>query len=88
MKDSTGLMLSMVRMQIEFNGLGNNTMKRKRNACMLIHGALSTSHTFVKFCKDNPKEKKSISRTGTFPGVNGKTKRVGKLPYFAIGLSL
>jgi len=55
---------------------------------MLIHGALSTSHTFVKFCKDNPKEKKSISRTGTFPGVNGKTKRVGKLPYFAIGLSL
>jgi len=46
------------------------------------------SSPFVKFCKDNPQEKKSISCTGTFHGVDGKSKEVGKLPYFAIGLSL
>jgi hypothetical protein len=48
MKDSTGLMLAMIQMQIDVNKSENNTMKRKRNACVLIHGELSTIDTIRK----------------------------------------
>jgi hypothetical protein len=48
MRDSTELMLAVIRMQIKVNKPGNSTMKRKRDACVLIHGELSTIDTIRK----------------------------------------